>query len=165
MRHSFCWTSSVTEPAYWDSPSGLDIHPWDIDRSGGGDVRRYLTLTPCEGLGFRFVMLNIGEFARIGQVSPRMLRHYDEIGLLKPNFVDPRTAYRSYEVGAVGSPPPPDCPSRPRLHAGPNPAGARRRTLRRATQGNAPASPGPDRTGRGRRASQITPCRRTSPST
>ena len=48
------------------------------------------------------VMLNIGEFARIGQVSPRMLRHYDEIGLLKPNFVDPRTAYRSYEVGQLG---------------------------------------------------------------
>ena len=47
-------------------------------------------------------MLNIGEFARIGQVSPRMLRHYDEIGLLKPNFVDSRTAYRSYEVGQLG---------------------------------------------------------------
>src|SRR2546423_1021817 len=31
-------------------------------------------------------MLNIGEFARLGQVSPRMLRHYDETGLLNPTF-------------------------------------------------------------------------------
>ena len=37
-------------------------------------------------------MLNIGEFARLGQVSPRMLRHYDEIGLLQPEQVDPATA-------------------------------------------------------------------------
>src|SRR5207248_661251 len=31
-------------------------------------------------------MLNIGEFARLGQVSPRMLRHYDESGLLMPSL-------------------------------------------------------------------------------
>ena len=43
-------------------------------------------------------MLNIGQFARLGQVSPRMLRHYDEIGLLKPSRVDPHTGYRSYDV-------------------------------------------------------------------
>jgi DNA-binding transcriptional MerR regulator/predicted transcriptional regulator YdeE len=43
-------------------------------------------------------MLNIGEFARLGQVSPRMLRYYDENGLLKPSRVDPQTGYRSYEV-------------------------------------------------------------------
>jgi DNA-binding transcriptional MerR regulator len=41
-------------------------------------------------------MLNIGEFARLGQVSPRMLRHYDEAGLLRPERVDPVTGYRSY---------------------------------------------------------------------
>jgi len=29
-------------------------------------------------------MLTISEFARLGQVSPRMLRHYDETGLLAP---------------------------------------------------------------------------------
>lgn len=46
-------------------------------------------------------MLNIGEFARLGQVSPRMLRHYDEIGLLKPSRVDPGTGYRSYEVSQL----------------------------------------------------------------
>jgi DNA-binding transcriptional MerR regulator/predicted transcriptional regulator YdeE len=47
-------------------------------------------------------MLNIGEFARLGQVSPRMLRHYDETGLLKPGAVDPQTGYRSYDVAALG---------------------------------------------------------------
>jgi DNA-binding transcriptional MerR regulator len=47
-------------------------------------------------------MLNIGEFGRLGPVSPRMLRHYDEIGLLKPNRVDPQTGYRSYEVAQLG---------------------------------------------------------------
>ncbi len=43
-------------------------------------------------------MLNIGEFARLGQVSPRMLRHYDELGLLQPSRVDAATGYRSYAV-------------------------------------------------------------------
>lgn len=43
-------------------------------------------------------MLNIGEFARLGQVSPRMLRHYDEIGLLRPDQVDAASGYRLYGV-------------------------------------------------------------------
>jgi DNA-binding transcriptional MerR regulator/predicted transcriptional regulator YdeE len=47
-------------------------------------------------------MLNIGEFARLGQVSPRMLRHYDETGLLRPSAVDPQTGYRLYDVAALG---------------------------------------------------------------
>ncbi len=42
-------------------------------------------------------MFNIGEFASIGRVSVRMLRHYDEIGLLPPARVDPHSGYRSYE--------------------------------------------------------------------
>jgi DNA-binding transcriptional MerR regulator len=46
-------------------------------------------------------MLNIGEFARLGQVSPRMLRHYDQLGLLRPERVDPDTGYRSYGVGQL----------------------------------------------------------------
>ena len=47
-------------------------------------------------------MLNIGEFARLGQVSPRMLRHYDELGLLRPDRVDSDTGYRSYGVHQLG---------------------------------------------------------------
>ena len=34
-------------------------------------------------------MFSIGEFARLGGVSARTLRHYDEIGLLRPATVDP----------------------------------------------------------------------------
>jgi DNA-binding transcriptional MerR regulator len=38
----------------------------------------------------------ISDFARLGQVSVRMLRHYDAIGLLVPDHVDPASGYRSY---------------------------------------------------------------------
>ena len=41
-------------------------------------------------------MFSIGEFARLGGVSIRTLRHYDEIGLLRPAQVDPVTGYRVY---------------------------------------------------------------------
>jgi DNA-binding transcriptional MerR regulator len=43
-------------------------------------------------------MFSIGEFARLGAVSVRALRHYDEIGLLPPAEVDPVTGYRSYSA-------------------------------------------------------------------
>jgi DNA-binding transcriptional MerR regulator len=43
-------------------------------------------------------MFSIGEFARLGAVSIRALRHYDEIGLLPPAEVDPITGYRSYSA-------------------------------------------------------------------
>jgi DNA-binding transcriptional MerR regulator len=43
-------------------------------------------------------MFGIGDFARHGRVSVRMLRHYDAIGLLRPAHVDPVTGYRSYEA-------------------------------------------------------------------
>jgi len=41
-------------------------------------------------------MFRIGEFSRIARVSCRLLRFYDEIGLLKPGAVDPATGYRFY---------------------------------------------------------------------
>jgi DNA-binding transcriptional MerR regulator len=47
-------------------------------------------------------MLNIGDFARLGQVSPRRLRHYDELGLLRPDRVDPGSGYRHYSVHQLG---------------------------------------------------------------
>ena len=40
--------------------------------------------------------MKIGEFAELNQVTTKMLRHYDEIGLLKPAAIDPETGYRSY---------------------------------------------------------------------
>ncbi|WBB75032.1 MerR family transcriptional regulator [Micromonospora sp. WMMD1128] len=41
-------------------------------------------------------MFSIGEFAGLGRVSVRMLRHYDAIGLLRPAHVDPHSGYRFY---------------------------------------------------------------------
>ena len=43
-------------------------------------------------------MFAIGDFARHGRVSVRMLRHYDALGLLRPASVDQVTGYRSYEA-------------------------------------------------------------------
>ena len=40
--------------------------------------------------------MKIGEFARLGGVSIRTLRHYDEIALLKPERTDPESGYRHY---------------------------------------------------------------------
>ena len=41
-------------------------------------------------------MLKIGEFSKLSRVSVRMLRHYDEIGLLRPAEIDRFTDYRYY---------------------------------------------------------------------
>ena len=41
-------------------------------------------------------MYGIGTVARLAQVSVRTLRHYDDLGLLKPADVDPLTGYRRY---------------------------------------------------------------------
>ncbi|GAB3150076.1 MerR family transcriptional regulator [Amycolatopsis stemonae] len=46
-------------------------------------------------------MFSIGDFARHGRVSVRMLRHYDALGLLRPARVDPATGYRSYTAGQL----------------------------------------------------------------
>ena len=40
-------------------------------------------------------MLTIGEFSRLGRVSPRMLRYYDALGLLCPEQVG-ANGYRYY---------------------------------------------------------------------
>ena len=36
-------------------------------------------------------MFRIGEFSKIARVSGRLLRYYDEIGLLSPQSIDPET--------------------------------------------------------------------------
>ena len=46
-------------------------------------------------------MISIGDFARLGRVSVRMLRHYDEIGLLPPARVDQFTGYRYYRAAQL----------------------------------------------------------------
>jgi DNA-binding transcriptional MerR regulator len=49
--------------------------------------------------------LKIGNFARIGQVTVQTLRHYDELGLLKPAVVEVPSGYRYYTIDQL-----------PRLH-------------------------------------------------
>lgn len=46
-------------------------------------------------------MIRIGDFARLSHVSVATLRHYDEIGLLKPVAVDGETGYRYYAVAQL----------------------------------------------------------------
>lgn len=41
-------------------------------------------------------MLKIGEFSRLVGVPVKTLRYYDDIGLFKPDRVDPHTGYRFY---------------------------------------------------------------------
>ena len=41
-------------------------------------------------------LLTVGELSRISNLSTRILRHYDKIGLLKPEKVDAQTHYRYY---------------------------------------------------------------------
>lgn len=41
-------------------------------------------------------MFRIGEFSRIARVSARLLRYYDELGLLTPGVVDAASGYRYY---------------------------------------------------------------------
>ena len=41
-------------------------------------------------------MLRIGEFSKLSRVSIRMLRHYDEIGVLKPVYIAADSGYRYY---------------------------------------------------------------------
>lgn len=41
-------------------------------------------------------MFKIGEFSKFTRVTVKMLRHYDEIGLLAPSHVEPGSGYRHY---------------------------------------------------------------------
>ena len=43
-------------------------------------------------------MYRIGDFSNLGQISVRMLRHYDQLGLLKPEKVDLISGYRYYSI-------------------------------------------------------------------
>ena len=43
-------------------------------------------------------MLRIGDFARLAKVSIKLIRHYDEIGLLPAHATDSSTGYRYYSV-------------------------------------------------------------------
>ena len=46
-------------------------------------------------------MLKIGEFAWLSQVTVETLRHYDRLGLLKPDHLDQFTGYRYYSLAQL----------------------------------------------------------------
>ena len=46
-------------------------------------------------------MFKIGDFSRIARVSCRLLRYYDEIGLLKPGSTERDTGYRYYSASQL----------------------------------------------------------------
>lgn len=56
---------------------------------------RVLTFTRCQVVRSR-VVYSIGDMAQLGGVTPRMLRHYDELGVFVPEHVDAANGYRRY---------------------------------------------------------------------
>lgn len=46
-------------------------------------------------------MFRIGDFSRIARVSCRLLRYYDELGLLRPAIVDRASGYRFYSAAQL----------------------------------------------------------------
>ncbi|WP_253779684.1 MerR family transcriptional regulator [Goodfellowiella coeruleoviolacea] len=43
-------------------------------------------------------LMPIGRFGRLCRLSVKQLRHYDDLGLLRPAWVDPHTGYRYYRA-------------------------------------------------------------------
>lgn len=46
-------------------------------------------------------MLSIGEFSKICQVTPKALRYYADVGLLKPEVINPESGYRYYSINQL----------------------------------------------------------------
>jgi DNA-binding transcriptional MerR regulator len=46
-------------------------------------------------------MYSIGEVSRINRITPKTLRHYDAVGLLKPATTDEWTGYRYYSAAQL----------------------------------------------------------------
>lgn len=44
------------------------------------------------------LLLSIGEFSKICEVSTKTLRYYDEIGLIHPDEINPVNGYRYYSI-------------------------------------------------------------------
>ena len=61
------------------------------------NVTRYVIFAERKG----DIMFKIGEFSKICRISTKMLRYYDEIGLLKPTTIDEITGYRYYSAESM----------------------------------------------------------------
>jgi effector-binding domain-containing protein len=47
-------------------------------------------------------LLPIGRFSQVCRLTVKALRHYDELGLLRPALVDPESGYRYYSLAQAG---------------------------------------------------------------
>lgn len=47
------------------------------------------------------LLLSIGEFSKICEVSTKTLRYYDEIGLINPDEINPENGYRYYSISQL----------------------------------------------------------------
>lgn len=48
-------------------------------------------------------MFKIGDFSKLSKISIRMLRHYDEIGLLTPSHTNKTNGYRYYSADQLST--------------------------------------------------------------
>lgn len=48
-------------------------------------------------------LLTIGEFSKLAETHIKSLRYYDQIGVLKPAYIDPNTNYRYYTFQQLGT--------------------------------------------------------------
>ena len=46
-------------------------------------------------------LFQIGEVAKLFQVSVGSLRHYEQAGLLTPQYIDPDSGYRYYSTSSL----------------------------------------------------------------
>lgn len=61
-------------------------------------VYLYIVTVSRKGYKVNNNKFKIGEFSKLNRISVKTLRHYDEIGLLKPHEVDDWTGYRYYDA-------------------------------------------------------------------
>lgn len=48
--------------------------------------------------------MTIGRFAHLSGLTVHALRHYDDVGLLTPDVVDPASGYRRYGANRCAAP-------------------------------------------------------------
>ncbi|MGH2183200.1 MerR family DNA-binding transcriptional regulator, partial [Enterococcus faecalis] len=46
-------------------------------------------------------MYQIKQFAKLMDISPRMLRHYEKTGIFVPNEIEKKTGYRYYSAHQI----------------------------------------------------------------
>ena len=75
----------------------------DTPAAGGFTVglrKHRLSALPWR-LEWKDIMYRIGAFSKFGKTTGKTLRHYDEVGLLKPALVDGENGYRYYTTSQL----------------------------------------------------------------